>query len=1484
MSFARLRRRTSFVTSAALAVAGAAAVVFVAGAPSAAADPAPIQQPSSSTVTADALPTAQIDGVAWAQVVVGNTVYVGGSFTTARPAGAAAGTNTTPRANMLAYDITTGNLITSFAPSFNAQVRALAVSPDGTRLYAAGDFTTVNGAVHNRIAAFNAQTGALITTFTGGTDASTKGVTATNTTVYVGGLFSHANGVSRGRLAAFAASNGALTAWAPSADYTVNAMVMSPDKSRVIAGGAFANVSGTAAYGLAMIDAGTGALIHTNIDSVVRDAGTQAAILSLSADANAVYGVGYVFGAGGNFEGTFSADPTTGNLNWMEDCHGDTYGAFSVNNVVYTVSHAHFCANIGGWPVYDPWQFRHSLAFTANATGTLLHNSMGGYPDFYGQPSPTLIDWFPDFTNGKATGQSQAAWSVTGNGQYVVEGGEFPTVNGTAQQGLVRFAVRPIAPAKSGPMLTGAHFFPSLVSLSSGTVRVAFASNWDRDSKTLNYKVVRNGDTAHPVWTTDADSEWWNTPTMGFVDTGLTPGATYRYRVYATDPDGNQVAGDTVQITLPTTGSQTDYDRKVLADGAASYWPLSEASGSTFIDNAAFNDLDVVGGVTRGAAGPVTGEAGTTFDGSTATSSTRTAVAGPNVFTLSTWVKTTSTSGGKIVGFGNSQNGTSSSYDRHLYLDNAGHVWFGVYNNTVSTLHSAATVNDGSWHQIAASLGADGMSLYVDGVRVGHRSDVTSGQDYTGFWRIGGDNLNGWTNQPASTFVAGSIADVAVFPFVLPGTTVQDEYVASGRAATVPQPPADGYGKVVYADQPDLYWRLDDPSGPTAADASANSAPGLYSGGVLYRTPSPVTGATGTGATFDGAGATIGSGQTYSNPTVYSEEAWFNTTTTHGGKIIGFGNAQSGNSSAYDRHVYMENDGRLDFGTWTGTTNIAQTIGHYNDGVWHHVVATQGPDGMTLYVDGQVAATNPQTQAQAYDGYWRVGGDSDWGGDSPYLAGSIDEVAVYSYELTAAQVQKHFAASAQSPNLPPTAAFTSSCTNTACSFDGTGSSDADGTIASYAWTFGDGASSTSATPNHTYAGAGTYSVKLTVTDNDGATDSVTKSVTVTAPPVNQPPTAAFTATPTNLSVAFDGTGSTDPDGTIASYAWTFGDGASSTSATPTHAYAGSGTYTVKLTVTDNDGATDTATKSVSVTAPNQPPTAAFTATPANLSVAFDGSGSSDPDGTIASYAWDFGDGASASIAKPNHAYANPGTYSVKLTVTDDGGASAFVVQSVTVAANAVVYAADTFTRTVSNGFGSAPTGGAWTLAGSSSLFQVTGGVGQMKVATAGAGPQAFLNSVSAGDVDALVDVSVDKAPTGGGTFAYLAVRHSGSTDYRVKVKLLTTSVTLYLTKVVSGTETVLASKTISGLTYAAGNVLRLRFDASGSGTTALSAKVWKVAGGTEPAAWQVTATDSTAALQSAGGVGLQAYLATSATTVPVFASFDNLSVGSIPTP
>ena len=185
--------------------------------------------------------------------------------------------------------------------------------------------------------------------------------------------------------------------------------------------------------------------------------------------------------------------------------------------------------------------------------------------------------------------------------------------------------------------------------------------------------------------------------------------------------------------------------------------------------------------------------------------------------------------------------------------------------------------------------------------------------------------------------------------------------------------------------------------------------------------------------------------------------------------------------------------------------------------------------------------------------------------------------------------------------------------------DASSSSDSDGTIASYAWTFGDGSTGTGATASHTYAAGGTYDVKLTVTDDKGAATNLTKQVTVTPP--NVAPTAAFTSSGAELDKHFDATDSTDSDGTIASFAWDFGDGDNGTGSELDHSYASAGTYDVRLTVTDDDGATGTVTKQVVVSPPNAAPHAAFTASKDELKLSVDASDSTDSDGTVESYAW-----------------------------------------------------------------------------------------------------------------------------------------------------------------------------------------------------------------------------------------------------------------------
>jgi PKD repeat protein len=1729
------RLRVPSIAAAAALVLSSFLVTTPAFADSSPADPTNPATPT--TVTADALATPQINGVVWTQKIVGNTVYAGGNFTTAQPSGSAAGVNTVTRTDILAYDVTTGVLINSFAPTLNGQVKSIAISPDGTRLYVGGSFTQVNGATQNRVVALNPSTGATLSGFNPSPNGTVNAIATLGSTVYLGGSFTSLGSTVRQKAAAVTASSAAILPWAPvAAGGDVSSFAIAPDSSKVILGGSFTSLNGSSdpGYGLGAVDPSTAALLPWAINDQVRDGGPNAGITSLASDADGLYGSGYVFGDGGNLEGSFRADWATGTMIWVEDCHGDSYSVATTANALYLAGHPHYCGNIGGFPQTSPnWTFHRALAFGKTPTGTITPDPYG-YFNWAGNPHPSLLNWFPDFNTGTFTGQNQGPWSVATNSQYVVYGGEFTTVNGTRQQGLTRFAVSSIAPNKQGPMVTGNKFIPNVVSLSSGTARVSWTANWDRDNTHLTYAVYRNGG-ATPVYTTAADSTSWNLPALGFTDTGLTPGATYTYRVSATDPFGNTVKGDSASVTI-TTATPSTYAKSVLSQGALDYWRLDEPSGTAVYDWAGYSDQVAGTGVTRGTPG-ATGDndAASTFSGdSTGLSATQSAIDGPQTFSVEAWFKTTSTSGGKIVGFGNANTGTSTSYDRHLYMEPNGTLDFGVYNGNTSILSSPTPLNDGTWHQAIGTLSPSGMQLYIDGVRVATRTDATSAQVYQGYWRIGGDST--WNG---AQYFGGSIDDVSVYPSALTAQQVDAQWVAAGNKTKLASAPTDTYGSRVFTDSPSLYWRLGDAAGSTtAADSSLYGAdPGIYSGGVTQGVPGALYKVSDTAAQFDGVSGQVSSSQAFNDPEVYSTEAWFKTTTTTGGKIIGFGSSQTGQSGSYDRHVYMQDNGQLVFGTYTGQTNTITTPASYNDGTWHYVVATQSSAGLKLYVDGALIGTNPTTSAQPYTGYWKVGGDTTWGSSSAYFNGTIDEAAVYDRALDAATVAQHYALGSAPVNLPPTASFTASNKDLAASFDASASADSDGTIASYAWDFGDGTTGTGVTPSHTYTAGGTYTVKLTVTDNQGATGVSTSTVTV-APHVNVPPTASFISTATNLAVAYDATASTDPDGTIASYAWDFGDGTTGIGATPSHTYAAGGTYKVVLTVTDNSGATATSTAQVTVAAPhvnqpptasiaatvsnltanldgskstdadgtvvsyawdfgdgttgsgatvshtyvsagtytvkltvtddggatgtttttvsvappanvpptaaftpttnalalavdasasndpdgsvvsyawdfgdnakasgktathsyaaagtytvtltvtdnqgatgtttqsvtvqkapnvpptasfalnstglavsvdgtsssdvdgtvasyawnfgdgatatgvtathtyaasgsytvtltvtdndggtgtssqtstvqapvNQKPTAAFSLTPTNLSVAGDASASSDPDGTVASYAWNFGDGATATGKTASHTYATAGTYTVTVTVTDNQGATGTTSQTVTVTSPAPVpFALDNFGRTVSNGFGTADTGGAWTRSGMAANLAVSSGSGTLTLPTAGSQVGAYLYGVSQTSTDLRAQFSLNKAATGGGTY-FSAIGRAVSTnnEYRAQVTLTSTGQANLSLSALQGSATattLVASKTIPGISVAAGTNLSIRVQVTGTAPTTIRARVW-VTGTPEPTTWAATATDSYGPLQVPGGVGVVAYASGTATNAPQVISVQQLT-------
>jgi len=342
-----------------------------------------------------------------------------------------------------------------------------------------------------------------------------------------------------------------------------------------------------------------------------------------------------------------------------------------------------------------------------------------------------------------------------------------------------------------------------------------------------------------------------------------------------------------------------------------------------------------------------------------------------------------------------------------------------------------------------------------------------------------------------------------------------------------------------------------------------------------------------------------------------------------------------------------------------------------------------------------LARFSNQSQGPITEVRWDFGDGTTSGEIGPehtYRSAGSYVVTLTARGMTGAESKKQVTIKVTAPepkNEPPVASFTWAAvspegarllveprTGDSIQFDASGSSDPDGTIVSYEWDWeSDGTFETqvtTATTEHAFTSSGPHRVTLRVTDDKGATATVTKTIGISAP---QAPQASFTFSPTQPSVLeavqFTDT-STDADGTITAWSWEFGDGAMSTDHNPTHTYSKKATFAVKLTVTDNDGLTGT--KSQALTVVNLPPEASFTFEPQSplvgQSVRFDASTSTDRDGTITSFAWDFdGDGKTdASGATVAYSFTSAEGRTVTLIVTDSDGATAQRQETITVAA------------------------------------------------------------------------------------------------------------------------------------------------------------------------------------------------------------------------
>ncbi|KIF72469.1 fibronectin [Streptomyces sp. AcH 505] len=707
--------------------------------------------------TADDLPTWQTNGIVWALAQADDTVFVGGTFSQVRPPDGASGTAQSA-VNFVAMNAATG-APTSCTLSFTigsgtATVRALAVSPDKQTLYAGGYFGAVNGTPVSSLAAIDIATCTPKAAFHPSFAATVRALSVTDDTVFAGGDFGSVQGQTRQRFAAVDSTSGALRPFTADADAPGRAVAVTPDGDHVVVGGDFTTVNGADSHALAVVDSTTGANVQTYPNNFVP---VNSVVKAIGTDATGFY-TGNEGTGGGVFDGRIAVDLSNFGQRWRDTCLGATQAVESYQTVLYSASHAHDCSSMGEFP---DGPRNHLLA---EPTST-----------------PSLLGWFPNTNDGLGEGIGPRALAIAGSGatKYLWVGGEFTTVNAAPAQGLTRFA--------SGPD-TGVPAVPqaSASSVKPGEVQVRWRSSTDTDDSTLTYKVYRNGSST-PIRTVDGDSLPWSRPQLSFTDTTVTSGQTYTYRVTATDAAGNASGlSPTVSVTVPTSAEA--YPAAVLDDGASLYWRYDEASGAFAGDSSSSNNSGVYLNAPALRQTPAAVNGPSTALGLNGTneqvySDRPTTVTGP--YSLETWFKTTTTSGGKLIGFGSNTTANSGNYDKHIYMTNAGNLVFGVYTGSTQTVVSPGTYNDGTWHHVVATQGPGGMTLYVDGAAVGTKN-VTTNQSFTGYWHVGADNLNSWPSQPTSSFFAGQIDETAVYPSVLSATQVANHHtLASAPADTV---------------------------------------------------------------------------------------------------------------------------------------------------------------------------------------------------------------------------------------------------------------------------------------------------------------------------------------------------------------------------------------------------------------------------------------------------------------------------------------------------------------------------------------------------------------------------------------------------------------------------------------------------------------------------------------------------------------------------
>jgi hypothetical protein len=710
------------------------------------------------TTSGNYAPSWQTNGTVWALASANGVVYLGGDFTSVRPPGVPAGTGEVTRNHLAAFDAGTGQLMPNdfMSHSLNDSIKALAVSPDGATLYAGGDFTSVDSTPRIRLVAFSTLTGAMLPWAPAANDGvQAIDVSADSTTIYVGGGFSLLDNVGRPSVGAIGA-DGSLLPLSASIDGAITTLALANGGARLLVGGYFDHLNGQSYHAIGSLDPTTGAT--QSWAATVVPSCSAVKIITTDPSTGNVF-VGGEGTGGGCFDGTFSAEPVNGTLRWQDNCLGATQALAVIGGYLYVGSHAHDCGQVPGG--YD-----NVGSGSGKAKHLLTESTVDG----------SFGPWFAN-TNGNALGPRVMAT----DGSQLFLGGDFTFVNAKAQRGFTRFSAGPDTTAPKKPVA------PTVISTAAGAASLSWPAVTDLDDATLTYKVFRDGGLT-PIATLIAYSIPWTIPMVRYRDAGLTPGSTHTYQVRVSDgPNQSAKSPASAPVTIASSDPALSYPATVLSNAPYLYWRLGELVGTTAADSTGNNRTGVyVSGYAQGASGAIPGDPDTavSLDGASGLIRSNFTTSNPQNFTEELWFNTSTRRGGKLIGLGSAPTGLSGNYDRHVFMNGAGNLIFGIWNGRVNRIKSPLSYNDGQWHHLVAVWGSSGMALYVDGVLIG-TNPTTAAQSYSGYWRVGYDNLCGWTDNenhclaPPSYWLAGSVDEIAIYSTQLNASQVAAHYAAN---------------------------------------------------------------------------------------------------------------------------------------------------------------------------------------------------------------------------------------------------------------------------------------------------------------------------------------------------------------------------------------------------------------------------------------------------------------------------------------------------------------------------------------------------------------------------------------------------------------------------------------------------------------------------------------------------------------------------------